>query len=64
MDHPNVFRCETWTIGKIERKRLEVFEMLCYIKMLKIKWVDRITNEKVLEKIREKSRLWNNRKKR
>ena len=40
---------ETWTIGDEERKGLKAFEMSWYKRILKIKWVFRITNEEVLE---------------
>ena len=45
-----MYGCETWTIGEEKRKRLEAFEMHCYRRMMKIKWMDRITNEEVLER--------------
>ena len=32
--------------------------MWCYRTMLKIRWVDRVTNEEVLNRIREKRSLW------
>jgi len=32
--------------------------MWCYRKMLKIKWIERITNESVLARIKEKKELW------
>jgi hypothetical protein len=38
---------EAWTIGKLDQKRLRVFETLCWKKILKMKWTDRIRNEKV-----------------
>lgn len=45
--------------------RLEVFEKSSYWRMLKINWVDGITNEEVLDIIIEKRTLWRNlRKKR
>lgn len=53
-----LYGCETWKISTAERKKLEAFEMQCYHKMLKIKWVDRITNETVLNRIKEKKVLW------
>ena len=48
-----MYRCETWTIGEAERKRLEAFKMWCYRRMMNIKWMDRITNEEVLESEKE-----------
>ena len=59
-----MYGCETWTIGEAERKRLEAFEMWCYRRMMNIKWMDRITNEKVLGRIEEKRTLWKSLKKR
>jgi len=32
--------------------------MWCYCKILKIKWIERITNETVLDRIKEKRELW------
>ena len=55
---------QIWTIGKTNIKRLETFDMLCYRRMVTIKWVIRISNEEVLEKIRELRTLWINLKKR
>ena len=53
-----LYGCETWTIGKVERRKLESFEQWCYRKILKIKWVDRVKNEKVLEVVGEERSLW------
>ena len=53
-----------WSIamkpGQLEkrRERLEAFEMWCYRRMMNIKWMDRITNEEVLERIGERRTLW------
>ena len=43
------YGCQTWTIGEKQRKRIEDFEM-SYYRILKIKWVDRITNKEVDDK--------------
>ena len=59
-----MYGCETWTIGKAERKRLEAFEMWCYRRMMNIKWMDKITNEEVLGRIGERRTLWKSLKKR
>ena len=65
MEHSHVYGCETWTIGKAERKRLEAFVMWCYRRTMNIKWIDRITNEEVLGRIGERSRtLWKSPRKR
>jgi hypothetical protein len=36
---------ESWTIGKVDQKRLEAFETLCWRRMLRMKWTDKIRNE-------------------
>jgi hypothetical protein len=54
-----LYGSETWTLGEAEKKRIVAFEMWCYRRMLKIPWVDRVTNEEVLRKIEEeKPGLW------
>ena len=49
------YGCEAWTINKTDGKLITAFEMKCYRKILRIPWTDRVTNEKVLEKIKMNS---------
>ncbi|XP_049957338.1 uncharacterized protein LOC126473992 [Schistocerca serialis cubense] len=51
---------ETWTINSLDKKRIEAFNMWCYRRMLKIRWVDHMTNDEVLNRIGEKRSLWHN----
>jgi len=44
---------ETGTIGKIEERIVNVFGTLHWRGMLKIKWIDRITNGEVFQKAKE-----------
>ena len=39
---------------EVDRKRLEAFEIWGYRSVLKIKWMDRISNKKVLEESGDK----------
>ncbi|KAI5738724.1 hypothetical protein M8J77_010460 [Diaphorina citri] len=55
-----LYGCETWTISESEKKHLEAFEMWCYRKTLKIVWSDRVTNEEVLERVKERRQVMNN----
>ena len=48
----------------LQVKRLEIFEMRCYRKLLKINWVDKVTNEEVLILVKEKRSLYANIKRR
>ena len=49
------YGCEAWTINKTDGKLITAFEMKCYRKILRIPWTDRVTNEKVLEKVKTNS---------
>ena len=40
-----------------EKFRVETFEMGCYRRMMKIKWIDRVSNEEVLRRVAEKRSL-------
>lgn len=45
------YGCEAWTINKMDCKRITAFEMKCYRKILRISWVEKVSNEKVLIRI-------------
>jgi hypothetical protein len=55
-----LYGSETWTLRKLERKYLESFETWCFRRMEKIKCSEKVTNEQVLDRIREKRTLLNN----
>jgi hypothetical protein len=42
---------EALTLKQKNVKNLESFEMWCYRRILKISWVDKITNEEVIRRI-------------
>ena len=46
-----LYGCETWTISNQMEQRLEAFEMWCWRRLLKISWVQRISNEDVLRRM-------------
>ena len=54
-----LYGCETWTISGKMQKRLEATEMWYLRRMLKIPWVDRVTNEEVLTRANTKRKLMN-----
>ena len=45
------YAAETWTINKVDKKRLEAMEMWVWRKMEKVKWTDKLTNEEVLSRV-------------
>lgn len=59
-----LYGCETWTVGEADRKKLEAFEMWCYRRMMKIPWIDRVSNREVLERVGEERNIWKTVKKR
>ena len=46
-----LYGCESWTIRKKERKNIDALEFWCWRKLLKISWMDKITNANVLAQI-------------
>lgn len=46
-----LYGVEEWTLPQSSMKRLEAFEMWCYRRILRISWVDRITNVEVLRRM-------------
>lgn len=46
-----LYGCETWIMKVNMMNRLEALEMWCYRRMLKISWVQRISNMEVLNRI-------------
>src|SRR6218665_2638946 len=47
-----MYASETWTLKKKNRERLLSFEMKRYIKILRIRWEQKITNEVLRRRVR------------
>ena len=47
-----MYDCESWTIRKSERRKIDAFELWCWRRLLRISWVDRRTNMSILDEIR------------
>jgi len=43
-----LYGAETWTTTQANKERLEAFEMWIWRRMLKISWVDKVSNAEVL----------------
>jgi hypothetical protein len=52
-----LYGAERWTLRKIDQKYLESFEMWCWRRMEKISWTDRVTNEEVLQRVKEERNI-------
>ena len=52
-----LYAAETWTLSKIDIKKLEAFEMWVWRRMERISYTEHVSNEAVLKQIEEKRTL-------
>ena len=43
--------CESWTVKKAERRRIDAFELRCWRRLLRVPWTARRSNQSVLKEI-------------
>ena len=43
--------CESWTVKKAEGQRIDAFELWCWIKLLRVPWTARKSNQFILKEI-------------
>ena len=43
--------CESWTLKKAERQRIDVFELWCWRRLLRVPWTARRSNQSILKEI-------------
>ena len=41
--------CESWTIKKAERQRIDAFELWCWRRLLRVPWTERRSNQSILK---------------
>ena len=46
-----VYGCESWTINKADRWRIDAFELWCWRRLLKVPWTARSSNQSILKQI-------------
>ena len=46
-----MYGCESWTIKKAECRRIDVFELWCWRRLLRVPWTARRSNQSVLREI-------------
>jgi len=46
-----VYGCESWTIKKAERWRIDAFELWCWRRLLRVPWTARRSNQSILKEI-------------
>ena len=46
-----MYGCESWTVKKAERQRIDAFELWCWRKILRVPWTARRSNQSILKEI-------------
>ena len=46
-----MYGCENWTIKKAECRRIDVFELWCWRRLLRVPWIARRSNQSILKEI-------------
>ena len=45
------YGCESWTVKKAERQRIDGFELWCWRRLLRVPWTARRSNQSILKEI-------------
>ena len=45
------YGCESWTVKKAERQRIDAFELWCWRRFLRVPWTARRSNQSILKEI-------------
>ena len=46
-----IYGCESWSVKKVERRRIDVFELWCWWRLLRVPWSARRSNQSILKDI-------------
>ena len=46
-----MYGCESWTVKKAERQRIDAFELWCWRRVLRVPWTARRSNQSILKEI-------------
>ena len=46
-----MYRCENWTMKKAEHQRIDVFQLWCWSRLLRVLWTARRSNQSILKEI-------------
>ena len=46
-----VYGCESWTVKKAERRKIDAFELWCWRRRLRVPWTARRSNQSILKEI-------------
>ena len=46
-----MYGCESWTVKKAERRKMDAFELQCWRRLLRVPWTARRSNQSILKEI-------------
>ena len=46
-----MYGCESWTVKKAKRRRIDAFELWCWRRLLRVPWTARSSNQSILEEV-------------
>ena len=46
-----MYGCESWTVKKVERRRIDAFELWCWKRVFRVPWTARRSNQSILKEI-------------
>ena len=46
-----MYGCESWTVRKAERRKIDAFELWCWRRLLRVSWTARRSNQSILKEI-------------
>ena len=44
-----MYGCESWTVKKAERQRIDAFELCCWRRLLRVPWTARRPNQSIVK---------------
>ena len=44
-----IYGCESWTVKKAERRRIDAFDLWCWRRLLRVPWTARRSNQSILK---------------
>ena len=47
-----MYGCESWTVKKAQRRKIDAFELWCWRRLLRVPWTPRRSNQSILKEIR------------
>ena len=46
-----MYGCECWTVKKVDRRRIDAFELWCWRRLWRVPWTARRSNQSILKEI-------------